>query len=440
MIRSLLGDVAKVMSDVLLWVALLGMVLTGLAAAGTKVLAEFSRHDLELYCRRRDRRELFDEVLDRHEDYAAAAETLQVAGSVVVVLCVGQWFFPDGTAAVSDVRRLAVVAAASTVILLVLTSWVPWALVHVGSAPFLYHTWRLWAALARVLWPLTLGSKAIEAAARRLSGQPASDDDEEEAFEDEIRSIVTAGLRDGLLEADAREMIEGVIELGDVDVSEIMTPRSEVDALNVELSWAELLEFVAECGRTRLPVYQGTLDRVLGILYVKDLLAVLAKNAEVPPPNVRELLRPAWFVPESKAVDDLLGEFRRTRSHMAIVVDEYQALAGVVTIEDALEEIVGEIADEMDTEEDLELIRTGESSWELDGRVHLEELNDQYGLTLPESEEFDTIAGFVINSLGRIPKSGDVIRIGRMKFTVLKATPRRLERLRLELLEERHSE
>ncbi len=428
------------MSDLLLWIAFLGVLITLLAATGTKVLYEFSRHDMELYCRRRNRRELFDDILDRHEGFAVAAETLQVAGSVVVVLCVGQWFFPSGAAILADGKHLAVVAGASAVILLVCTIWIPWAVVHVWSAPFLFHTWRLWAVVAWIMWPLTLGVKMIDALMHRLAGQQETHEDEEEAFEDEIRTIVTAGLRDGLLEADAREMIEGVIELGDVEVAEIMTPRSEVDALNVESSWSEMLKNVAASGRTRLPVYEETLDQVIGVLFVKDLLAELSKDLEIPRRNVRELLRKPWFVPDSKAVDDLLREFRRTRNHMAIVVDEYRAVAGVVTIEDALEEIVGEIADEADTEEEVELVRTDDRTLEVDGRVHIDELNEQHGLMLSDPEEFETVAGFVVNALGRIPKVGEVIYQDGVRFTVLKATPRRVERIRMEILEEMESE
>ncbi len=424
------------MPDLLFGTALVGLVLTALGAAGTKVLYEFSRHDLELYCRRRNQRDLFDEILDRHEDFAIAAETLQIVGSVVLVLCVGQWFLPAGAEGPTDARHMAVVAGASIVILLVLIVWIPWAIVHVWSAPFLFHTWRIWTAVAWLLWPLTLGVKLMHVIVRRLAGHHQTHEEEEEAFEDEIRTIVTAGLRDGLLEADAREMIEGVMELGDVDVSEIMTPRSEVDALDVELSWPEMLKFVTKVGRTRLPVYEGSLDHVIGILFVKDLLAELSKDASIPRSSLRELLRKPWFVPESKAVDDLLREFRRTRSHMAIVVDEYRAVAGVITIEDALEEIVGEIADESDTEEELELIRIDENTLEVDGRVHIDELNEQYGLRLPDPDEFDTIAGFVVNKLGRIPKAGEVVYQDGVRFTVLKATIRRVERMRLELLED----
>ncbi len=174
------------MSNLLLWLAVCGMAITGLAATGTKVLYEFSRHDLELYCRRRNQQNLFDRILDQHEDFAIAAETLQVVGSVVLVLCVGQWFFPAGAEGLSDARYLAVVAGASVVLLLVLTVWIPWAIVHVWSAPFLFHTWRFWTAVAWIFWPLTLGVKMMDVVVHRLAGHHETEEDEEEAFEDEI--------------------------------------------------------------------------------------------------------------------------------------------------------------------------------------------------------------------------------------------------------------
>lgn len=424
------------MLDLLPWLAVVGLAIATVAAMGTKVLDEFSRHDLELYCRRRNTQSLFDDILDRHEDVAIAAETLQLAGTVLAILCLGAWLPPGTASPPLQAAQFLGTVVGITAVLLLLTTWIPWAVVRVWSAPFLYHTWPFWTVIAAVMWPLTLGGNLVVTAAHRLAGREDTEDAEEEAFEDEIRTIVTAGLRDGLLEADAREMIEGIIELDDVDVGQIMTPRSEVDALNVEASWPEMLKIVADSGRTRMPVYEESLDNVLGILIVKDLLAELSKVSDRPRSHVRHLLRPPWFIPASKRVDELLREFRRTRGHMAIVVDEYRAVAGVVTIEDALEEIVGEIADESDTEEELDLVQTGEQAFELDGRVHIDEVNEQYGLNLPEPEEFGTIAGFVVHAVGRIPNVGEVVYEDNMRFTILKATPRRVERLRLEIIEE----
>ena len=419
----------------LIWLAA-GVLLTGLGGVGTKALYGFSRRQMELYCRRRNRRALFDEILDRHETMAVAAETLQVVGTVIMILATGLWFFPDGTRVAADQQHIARVAVTAIIVLLALTTWIPWAIVRVGAAPLLYHTWPLWKLIAWILWPLARGVELVDGLVHRLAGKDESPADEEEAFEDEVRTIVTAGMRDGLLEADAREMIEGVMELGDVDVAEIMTPRSEVDALDVEMTWRDVLQFVVEVGRTRIPVYEKTLDRIVGILYVKDILVQWSEDTGQPRKPLRDVLRKPWCVPMTKRVDDLLREFRRTRSHMAIVVDEYRALAGVVTIEDALEEIVGEIADELDDEEEIDLVRIDHSTVEADGRVHIDELNDLYGLNLPESDEYDTIAGFIIGHLRRIPPAGTVFHWQRLRLIVLKSTPRRIERVRIQLLEE----
>lgn len=419
---------------------LVGGLITAAAATGSKVLYGFSRRDLELYCRRRNHRELFDEILDRHEQAAVAAESLQIVGTVLLVLSTGFWFFPEGAGVIDNVRHLITVILASAVLLLALTTWLPWAVVRVWSAPFLYRTWAFWKIVTWMLWPLTLGVQLVNVVAHRLAGQQETEEDEEEAFEDEIRTIVTAGLRDGLLEADAREMIEGVIELGDVDVAEIMTPRSDVEAVDVELGWPEVLEFLVRVGRTRIPVYEKTLDNIVGILYVKDLLAEMSKGVGQPLTPLRQLLRKPWFVPQTKRVDDVLKEFRRTRSHMAIVVDEYGATTGVVTIEDALEEIVGEIADESDTEQEVDLVRVDANTLEADGRVHVDELNEQFGLQLPESEDYATIAGFVETRLKRIPEAGEIVHHDGVQITILKASHRRIERVQLKLMEQPQAE
>jgi CBS domain containing-hemolysin-like protein len=285
------------------------------------------------------------------------------------------------------------------------------------------------------MWPLTVGVAVVESIARRLAARHEETEDEEAAFEDEIRTIVSAGQREGLLEADARDMIESVIELGDADVSDVMTPRSEVDAIEVGMPWPDLLRYVVEVGRTRLPVYDASLDNIVGILYVKDLLQELSKTAAQPHRPLRSLLRSAWSVPETKPLDDLLREFLRTRNHLAIVRDEYQTMVGVVTIEDVLEEIVGEIADEWDEETADEILQISEAVAEATGRVRIDELNERLGIELPESDEFDTIAGFVIARLGHIPKPGEKVSAGNRRITVIAATRRRVDRVRIEILE-----
>jgi CBS domain containing-hemolysin-like protein len=418
----------------LLLIAAAGFVLTCWSATATKVIQECSRRELELFCQRRQRLELFSEILDEDENVMIGSEILQLVGSVLLVVSGSLCYFQD----IGDLSRFSwwqfgAGVALATVLLVAVVTWVPWAVVRLWAAPFLFHTWRPLRAVTRLLWPLSLGVAVFDALLRRLANRPESDEDEEEAFEDEIRSIVTEGLHDGLLEEDAREMIEGVIELGDTDVHDIMTPRANVNALDISLSWPEILVFVVEVGRTRIPVYEKSLDNIIGVLFVKDLLPELSRKPDEPHTQLRELLRDPWFVPTTKPLDEMLQEFRQTRRHLAIVVDEYQSVAGVVTIEDILEEIVGEIVDEFDKEELNEVIALSDNKAEVLGTAHLDLVNERLAVDLPDPDEYDTLAGLVIRKLGRIPKTGETVQVDGIQITVVEATRRRVDKLLVEV-------
>ncbi|HIA18888.1 MAG TPA: HlyC/CorC family transporter, partial [Planctomycetaceae bacterium] len=400
-----------------------------------------TRHQLEAYCRRRGKVDSFSRILANHDHAALAAESLQMLGFVLLVAAgVLFWMRPSSADSSSPSFTLLgrdggmlVIAAVSLLATLI---WIPRAVVRVWSAPLIYHGWPLWRTIEWLLWPLTLGVYVVDTIINRLAGKNEEEEDEEEAFEDEIRTIVTAGLREGLLEEDAREMIEGVIELGDTDVLDIMTPRSEIDALDSSLSWPEVFRFVVEVGRTRIPVFEKTLDNIIGILYVKDLFPELSRNPREIQVPLSQLVRKPWFVPASKAVDDLLQEFLRTRNHMAVVVDEYRAVAGVVTIEDALEEIVGEIVDEHDKEEEDEIQVINEQTIEVLGRTHIDEINECCGWDLSESEDYDTVGGLILRQLGYIPDLHEELQIDDLKMIVLEVSRRRIERVRLQKLGE----
>ncbi len=266
---------------------------------------------------------------------------------------------------------------------------------------------------------------------RRLDGR-ATEWSEEEALEDEILSIVTEGQHDGLLEDDVREMIAGVIELDDTDVADIMTPRSEMDAIPIEMEWSEMLKFVMHVGRTRIPVYDKSLDDVIGLLYVKDLLAELCHGDESNR-NLREILREVRQVPRSTRLDELLESFLNTRSHLAIVVDEFMHVVGLVTIEDVLEVIVGEIVDESDQEELDDIRWLDADNVEIQGRAHVEDVNETLGIELPLSPEYDTVGGLILHQLGRIPSEGESLQCQNLKITIQAATKRRIERVSMEL-------
>ena len=420
--------------NIQIWLALIGLALATVSACGTRALYDFSRHELEMYCRVRQNRDRYNAILDEGDQVALGVEILSKFSQVLFLISGLIWLIQTDRINPATAHTFQIVEVlVGTFILLTATVWVPVAIVRLASAPFLYNTWRLWKTTSTLLTPISVCGVAVNRLFHRLAGKSPQRQSEEE-FEDEIRAIVDEGLRDGLLEEDAREMIEGVIELSDADVAQIMTHRSEVDAMDVSFTWQGVLEFVTTTRRTRIPVYDKQLDSILGILYVKDLLPELAKPPGLRCTSVRELLRDASSVPLTMPLDDLLQEFLRSRNHLAIVVDEHSCVTGIVTIEDVLEEIVGEIVDEHDTEEvDEKRIHIHNGYAEMAARVHVEEVNEQLGLDLPEDDEFETIGGFVSMQLGHIPEVGEQISWSSATITVLEASRRRVKRVRIDL-------
>jgi CBS domain containing-hemolysin-like protein len=215
------------------------------------------------------------------------------------------------------------------------------------------------------------------------------------------------------LEMDQQEMIRGVIELSDTTVKEIMVPRIDTDFISLDATREELLERITESDHSRFPVYQETIDNVVGILYVKDLLKALVRGDEL---SIQNLLRKPFFVPGSKHIKELLAELRRRRVHIAVVVDEYGGVSGIICMEDIIEEIIGDIQDEFDNETE-DILKLGEGAWLCDARVNLEDLGEETGLTLP-SDDFDTLGGFVFDLFGKIPVKYEKTVFGGADFII----------------------
>lgn len=420
------------MNDWFGWIALscFGFVLSSIGGLGGELLDKFAGRSLEAYCRLKKHRERFGAVLDHQDASIRASEYLRMIGTVL--------FLISGTAAIvvgntppSGLRLIAWAMIASFMMMMTHV-WLPAAVTRFASTPVLYHTWPFWRSLSTFMSPLSAPGEFIEIITRRLAGKEESADEDEEQLEDEIRTIVTAGTREGFFGPGVREMIQGVMTLHEDTVSHIMTPRSDVDAIEATANWDAILSTVVRAGRTRFPVYQGTLDNVIGILYVKDLLPILA-NDGVPDRPLTEIIRRPWTVPTDRSVELLLREFLHSRSHMAIVLDEFQQTAGVVTIEDALEEIVGEIVDESDEEEEYGIEVIDEETVEVDGRVMIDDLNETLGWDLPESDDYETVAGYVLSHTGVIPAPGHCLSIGDAEIEILKASQRKIESMRVHL-------
>ncbi|MGH2499271.1 MAG: hemolysin family protein [Candidatus Limnocylindria bacterium] len=245
--------------------------------------------------------------------------------------------------------------------------------------------------------------------------------------EDEIRSLVETGEAQGVLEEAERDMIQSIFDLGDKQVHEVMVPRTDIVAIDVATPPEEVLDKVVATGHSRIPVYEGSSDQIVGVLYVKDLFRRLARGER--DVALRPYLRPAQFVPETKKVDELLREMQRDKVHIAIVIDEYGGTAGLVTIEDLVEEIVGEIRDEYDVEQELVLAVSDREAL-MDGRVPFEDVRETFGLDVEQSEDYDTLGGFIVHRLGRLPKVGEAVEAAHVRFVVESVEGRRIRRVR----------
>ena len=284
--------------------------------------------------------------------------------------------------------------------------------------------------LGRILAPVV----AVLTWLTRLIVRPFGADVTKEAqiTAEELKLIVERGGEEGILEAEEEQMIHAVIELGDRRVHEVMVPRIDIVGLDADDDLESAVDRIIEGGHSRLPVWEGSVDQVLGILYAKDLLPFL-KAASGERPSVRALLRPPVFVPESMSIDDLLHEFQRRKVHLAIVGDEYGGTAGLVTIEDLLEEIVGEIQDEYDEEEEM-VVRLDDDRIRFDGRASVDEIGDAWeeldlAELLEDRDEYDTIGGLVFHRIGGVPRPGDVVELKGVTITVESIDGRRVAKV-----------
>ncbi len=306
-------------------------------------------------------------------------------------------------------------------------------LVRWNSERVVYHGMGLLTPLRFLFAPLFRIQSSLTNATARLSGRDPEEAEEQEIV-DEIESVTEEGEREGVIEESGARMIKGILRMQDDQVDQVMIPRIDIASVPVSMPIDEAASFALRQGHSRIPVYRDNMDRVIGVLYVKDFLKYWRREENGQMPTIEQLMRKPTFVPESMRILDLLRDFRRAKNHMAIVLDEYGGTAGLITIEDILEEIVGEIEDEYDapTEEPLKLLDDG--SADVDAKVHIEDINDALKIDLDDTGDYDTIGGFVFSTLGKIPDPGDSFVHGNVKFTVTEAGERRINRVKLTLL------
>ncbi len=246
---------------------------------------------------------------------------------------------------------------------------------------------------------------------------------------DELAAVLVEARERGLIDADVLQMLESVLEVSEIQVRDIMVPRSQMVVINRDDTADRILPIVIESGHSRFPVVGEDRDEVAGILLAKDLLRFFVED-EPAEFDIKECLRPAVFIPESKRLNVLLKEFRVTHNHMAIVVDEYGGVSGLLTIEDVLEQIVGDIGDEYDIDESEGIRKEADRSWTVPALTRIEDFNQVFGTRFSD-EEYDTIGGLILHELGRMPRRGEAVQIGGLELKVTRADRRRIETLRV---------
>jgi len=427
------------------WIAAVSLALAGLFATLNLALRYVSRVSLEELGARRGRRSRLDPIASDLEGHALAISIPRLLFGLMCVLAVAYW--------VATLRRepqpgwidLGIAVVAASILLWTFALTVPLSIARHAGPNTILRWWWLIRASHLLATPFRRLGSGIDEIVRRLAGvEPSSG---LHALEAELISVVEEHERDGEIDGGARDMIEKVVEFGTTTVEQIMTPRTEVEALEYTDELETVKQFVRGVGHSRIPVYRESLDHVAGVLYAKDLLHWLAAQNGTPDEafDLSEIIRDATFVPETKTVRELLTELLSHRVHIAMVADEYGGTAGLVTIEDIVEEIFGEIQDEYEPEAERPSVDIDPEtlSAELDARKRIDDANDHLeaiGIELPESEDYDTVGGFVVVTLGLIPETGATLRSNGLLVTVLEAEQTRVCRVRIERIREGESE
>ena len=246
---------------------------------------------------------------------------------------------------------------------------------------------------------------------------------------EELKALFEIGHEEGTIEKEKNEMIRNIFDFSDTIVREIMTPRTDAVCLNSENTVKDAISLITSKGHSRIPIYADKMDNIIGVAYAKDLLAIPPQKQDE---NIKEHQRSAIFIPETKNISDLLEQMQKSRFHLAIAVDEYGGMAGLVTLEDIIEEIIGEIEDEYDSASDTLLIKVGPDSFLVDAQINMEDLMDELQTPFEQSDDYDTLGGFILSHLGRLPKKGEYFESNNLKMTVQEIRNHRIKKVKIE--------
>jgi len=415
------------------WIVLLIFLLTGGAlffSVNAVALRTFSRVKLQNAFKAANKEDLTDGLVKNAEKLILACSLYRLILNMCVLLLLLAVFarLRNGPPQFIDYILTFIIAAA---IFSIFTLAIPHAWAKYAGEKILSRTYRLLTFCAAIASPVLYILQIYDGFIRRLAGVVETTPDQlQEEKQEEFLNGLEQRRMEGVVDEEQQQMIESVLELSDTTADEIMTPRTDIVAVEVSSDLQTVLDIINSAGHTRVPVYEENIDNIIGLIYAKDLLTEVGKTkADF---RLRDKLRKAYFVPETKPLRSLLHEFQNQKLHIAIVLDEYGGTAGIVTLEDILEELVGEITDEYEEPTPKLVRKIDHSTIEADARTYVDDLNDEFEMNLPEDEDYDTIGGFVFSHLGYVPKTGQTFDYKNLKFTITSAEARRIKRIKIQ--------
>lgn len=437
-----------------LWIGLASIAFGGVLSSLFHSMKEMSRARLvEIAAIRNNAAAIrrIDAIIEEPDEHASAAALLRIVLNLISVVAIVFYVTslrhpaasPSGQPAViaPDVLDAVLGIGATTLLVWVIGFLVPQSISRHAAEVTVYVCSPV-IRLLHILFKPVRGLEAlIDEIIRRLAGR--SHEDQAADMQQELMSVVQEAQEDGQFDNREKEMIQAVVKFRDLNARQVMTPRTEIEAMEFTNSLSEVTAYIRECAHSRIPVYRESIDTIAGIFYVKDLMRWLAGEGSRGGKTfeLATILRPAIFIPETKTVRQTLEEMLAKKVHIAVVADEFGGTAGIITIEDIMEEIVGDIQDEYETQKEDKLEVTVDSAARtaiIDAREYIDPVNDAIkvlGVHIPENEDYETVAGFVSVTLGHIPKVGQELRFGNFKITVLEAEPMRVLKVQLEVLQ-----
>jgi len=386
--------------------------------------------------RNEDSKDLTERLMEKEEELILTCSLYRLLFNMCILLVLVAVFTGRGGPARNEnfIVDYLLAAIVAFVIFSIFSLAIPHAWAKYAGEKILSRTYRIVMLFAFITSPILYIFKLYDGFVRRLAGITESTPEEQhKEKQEEFLTGLEQQRTDGVLDEEEQEIIENVLELRGSTADEIMTPRTDIVAVEVNSDLQQVLQIITSGGHTRIPVYEDNIDNIAGLIYAKDLLAEIGKKLE--DFKLREKMRKAYFVPETKPLRTLLHEFQNQKLHIAVVLDEYGGTAGIVTLEDILEELVGEIADEYEETPPEPIMKIDQNTIEADARTSIDDLNDEFDLNLPEEEDYETIGGFVLARLGYIPKANESFDYENIKFTIASAEPRKIKRIRIQKIE-----